>query len=1112
MRIFFAIALLVSACAAHASEDPDLRDLRAVTRAVLEAQIAPSIDFGEANKKISSSKDLQATIGRVRQLFSVSEANQIEVKSESDLVLLITAHAILNDSQDEFKKSFLFDGSRLGSVLRNSEGSLERRLVNLYLLTHLADKVGRAQYLIDTYINEIWFAQPSDASKREEFFASSDAQRVATNLTYLPRSTTDLAFLTNTFRDAFIVSTSNAMLVQGNLAYEQKRERLAYVINSINLNGFSAEIPSSWFDFIFKHPIRANEADKALFYSGVLLSYYRAPRPWTLRTMPGEFLSKVDQILSSCAVNIKECREAQLMVATQRINDALAFKNLAEAEKLISDLDEKQARAGMGPEVRALWRSGFRLRLSIAAGDLAAAKRMDREITAMLDRVYPVDRSTGPLNIGFRLSFEMSLIELRAYLGDTQGLEKLIFDRLELLKDVAGGAEDSSVGLELKRLLPLVYRASGDFNAAKESSVQSDITLIRRGEQHSGDRLLDLIKMAKNDRKNLKLFYDGFRRNREATLVPSQRNSILVERLLDAIGRVVTNENISWNDFWVDNRITLYAYLLEILAAGEPLDSFSLLTDTAFFENDVAFAVFFSKLYAASFEARRGSLKSVEGLFSKQFTDSRKSYLQSISEFLFKSGDVENSMRVLSIVREQEDAEYSPRTSRSMITKTTIAFSRSELELRRQVETIHRDFRALTFHGIQGSVGSKGAPIDSAVVESSLNLRRKRLITALERYASDNRRIATKAESVIASDPGAAYVVSSVTEGKAIFYLRHGKAVKKVELPIDRPSLRSLIYTLRSGVLDRNDSVVAQKVLELQRIMSPLSAAIKEWSPGKFSMLPDDVLSLLPTSLLSTIFPSDRFGGFLAPSDSRGVVKSSSRGIAISGFGVSRAVDRYPALPSVKREVEMLLALPNLNSESRTVRLDSGFTKTALLEDLRSHARTIHIASHFDIAGLTDESARLLLGDGTTVSLAELARVGTDLSGVGLITLSACETAISPGLLGAQSRTINGLASVFSRLGVRSVLASLWKVDDVATADFMSIFYLLHKTKGYELSRALSLTQEIFAGSQQQLLAYLSREHGNIVDGRVLDRVRGFKQPYFWAGFVTISGINISSN
>ena len=102
-----------------------------------------------------------------------------------------------------------------------------------------------------------------------------------------------------------------------------------------------------------------------------------------------------------------------------------------------------------------------------------------------------------------------------------------------------------------------------------------------------------------------------------------------------------------------------------------------------------------------------------------------------------------------------------------------------------------------------------------------------------------------------------------------------------------------------------------------------------------------------------------------------------------------------------------------------------------------------------------------------------------DFRGIDLIVLSACET----GLGDISGEGVYGLQRGFKKAGANSILMSLWKVDDEATMMLMSEFYK-HLLCGDSKIEALKKAQ------------------------RYVREQDGFEDPYYWAGFILLDGIN----
>jgi len=102
---------------------------------------------------------------------------------------------------------------------------------------------------------------------------------------------------------------------------------------------------------------------------------------------------------------------------------------------------------------------------------------------------------------------------------------------------------------------------------------------------------------------------------------------------------------------------------------------------------------------------------------------------------------------------------------------------------------------------------------------------------------------------------------------------------------------------------------------------------------------------------------------------------------------------------------------------------------------------------------------------------------GLDLRNANLVTLSACETALSK-IYGGDD--LVGLSRGFIYAGTPSILATFWKMDDSSTSILMEAFYDNWQKKGMNKPEALR---------QAQI---------------TLKSMPAYKHPYYWAPFVMI--------
>jgi CHAT domain-containing protein len=253
----------------------------------------------------------------------------------------------------------------------------------------------------------------------------------------------------------------------------------------------------------------------------------------------------------------------------------------------------------------------------------------------------------------------------------------------------------------------------------------------------------------------------------------------------------------------------------------------------------------------------------------------------------------------------------------------------------------------------------------------------------------------------------------------------------------------------------------------------------------------------------------------------------------------SRRRDEIQPLPGSRYEVQAIGALfPQgssqllLGSDASEQRLDALIARHKL-----QGFRILHFATHGQIDPVgARQSALLLARDRLPDPLEQqkrglkmydgrltVATIGSDWDmDADLVTLSACETGLGPqgggdGLL--------GFTQVLLRKGARSLVLSLWKVDDTATALLMHRFYLNLLGKRPDLKaplpRAEALRQaqhwlrDLPRAERDQLAAALS--HGELRSPPVVklkpkpvvkaarsEEPDGppYAHPYYWAAFV----------
>ena len=189
--------------------------------------------------------------------------------------------------------------------------------------------------------------------------------------------------------------------------------------------------------------------------------------------------------------------------------------------------------------------------------------------------------------------------------------------------------------------------------------------------------------------------------------------------------------------------------------------------------------------------------------------------------------------------------------------------------------------------------------------------------------------------------------------------------------------------------------------------------------------------------------------------------------------GLTEARGDFPALRYVDDELaQVQLQVPSVGL------LDRQFTNTAFQNQIEALPfPVVHLATHGQFSSQAEETFILTWDDRIDVNQLNNLLRSNDPNRTGsieLLVLSACET------LTGDKRAALGLAGVAIRAGARSTLATLWRVNDEATAFLMGQFYEALKEPTVTKAEALRRAQ----------LTLLKNPR--------------FARPHFWAPYVLV--------
>ena len=334
--------------------------------------------------------------------------------------------------------------------------------------------------------------------------------------------------------------------------------------------------------------------------------------------------------------------------------------------------------------------------------------------------------------------------------------------------------------------------------------------------------------------------------------------------------------------------------------------------------------------------------------------------------------------------------------------------------------------------------------------------------------------------------PNAAFVEYLVSDSGAAAFVITRDTLAVVDLGATRRDLSRLVQFAR-GTMDRRspqlDSLWRGPLRSLnQFLIAPLEEAGLLDGKSRLVVVPHAELHYVPFAALvdgRRRFLIQRYEIAETPSAAAWLALGDRRP-ARAGVGVLALAPRGDVLPATREEVAMIARLTGAQTR---VLIGSQASEDAFRREAPAR-RVLHLATY----GILNKPnplfsyVDLARGGGQDGRLEVHEVFGLTLS-ADLVVLSACQTALGSGALADVPAGDDwvGLSRAFLSAGAAQVVASLWPVEDRATAELMTRFYEGF-TAGMDATGAL-------AAAQRALLIAPATAH-----------------PFYWAGFVNVGG------
>ena len=346
-------------------------------------------------------------------------------------------------------------------------------------------------------------------------------------------------------------------------------------------------------------------------------------------------------------------------------------------------------------------------------------------------------------------------------------------------------------------------------------------------------------------------------------------------------------------------------------------------------------------------------------------------------------------------------------------------------------------------------------------------------------------RIPTLAELQANLRPGEALVEYVVGNERLMIFVLQPHNLSAVTSELDRSNLFAKVNLVRDLIQQpSNDSWRMPAASLSDSLIKPLQQQALLEDVVHLYLVPHGILNYLPFAVL----PLNASGGDRVVMDQYTLnYLPAAAALVRARHGVRTRLSLLALAPEktgLRHSLDEARAIAKLYQPNSRLLSGNTATESAFKNEAPAYG-ILHLSTH----GYFNSKNPLLSGleleaDENNDGLLEVHEIlGLSLD-AGLVTLSACETGMGSGFFNQipAGDEFVSLTRAFLLAGSRSVLATLWEVDDRSTVELMEGFY-------HRLNRSGSANDQAIALVQVQ---------------RELKKSMKYKHPFYWASFVLV--------